>query len=151
SPETLPAGTRTELRFRYVAAYAEYVIRGNPRWELSVPVQIGYGKYYHEQIGPTGVRQRSARDRVWLLEPTIGGHYRIFRWFGLGGGVGWREAFSVKPQYSNQLAGPIFYARAKLFLGDFYKVARGRQRLFTQQGLRPEDWIRPTLDDDKAE
>ncbi len=150
SPIELPANTRTELRFRYVAAYGEYVLRGNPRWEVSVPVQVGYGKYYHEQISESGERVQSQRDRVWLLEPTIGGHYRIFRWVGIGGGLGWREAFSVKPQYANQLDGPIFYGRAKLFLGDFYKVVRGRQRLFTQKGLRRSDWARPTLDDNDA-
>ncbi len=144
-------GKPSELRFRYVAMYGEYVIRGNPRWEISTPVQIGYGKYYHEQLSPEGVRERSERDRVFLLEPTIGGHYRIFRWIGLGGGVGWREAFSVKPQYANQLDGPIFYGRVKLFLGDFYKVVRGRQRLFTQRGLRRADWQKPALDEDTAE
>ena len=149
--EVLPPGTHTELRFRYAAAYAEYVIRGNPRWEVSVPVQIGYGRYYHETVGPAGDRTRSINDRVWLLEPTIGGHYRVFRWIGLGGGVGWREAFSVKAQYANQLNGPIFYGRAKLFLGDFYKVVRGRQRLLTQRGLRRRDWTTPTLDDTEAE
>jgi hypothetical protein len=149
--DALPAGAHTELRFRYVAAYGEYVIRGNPRWEVSVPVQVGYGRYYHETFGAAGERTRSTNDRVWLLEPTIGGHYRIFRWIGLGGGVGWREAFSVKPQYANQLNGPIFYGRAKLFLGDFYKVVRGRQRLLTQRGLRRRDWATPALDDTEAD
>ena len=151
SPVALPPGVHTELRFRYVAAYAEYVLLGNPRWEVSVPVQVGYGKYYHEQVSESGTRMRSPRDRVFLFEPTIGGHYRIFRWAGLGGGVGWREALSVKPEYANQLDGPIFYGRAKLFLGDFYKVVRGRQRLFTQKGLRRRDWVKPMLDDDEAE
>ena len=151
SPVALPPGTRTELRFRYVVGYGEYVIRGNPRWEVSIPIQIGYGKYYHEQINAGGERLRSQRDHILLLEPTIGGHYRIFRWAGIGGGVGWREAFSVKPQYANQLDGPIFYGRAKLFLGDFYKVVRGRQRLFTQRGLRQRDWSNSALDNDNEE
>ncbi len=147
TPASLPRGVHAELRFRYVAAYGEYVLLGNPRWEVSVPVQVGYGKYYHEQIAESGQTLRSDRDRVFLLEPTIGGHYRIFRWAGVGGGLGWREAFSVQPQYANQLDGPIFYGRAKLFLGDFYKVVRGRQRLFTQRGLRRRDWQKPPSDD----
>lgn len=139
-------GANAELRFRYVAVYGEYVLLGNPRWEISAPVQVGYGKYYHEARSAEGQPLRSIRDRVWLLEPTIGGHYRVFRWFGLGAGVGWREAFSVKPQYGNQLDGPIFYGRVKFFLGDLYKVVRGRQRLFTQRGLRRADWGKPATD-----
>ena len=151
SPVPLPTNAHSEIRFRYVAAYGEYVIRGNPRWEISAPVQLGYGRYYHEIIGEDGVRTQTTRDRVWLLEPTIGGHYRVFRWLGAGAGVGWREAFAVQPQYGDQLDGPIFYGRAKLFLGDFVKVVRGRQRLFTQKGLRKKDWVRPTLDDNEAD
>lgn len=145
------AGSNAELRFRYVAVYGEYVLLGNPRWEISTPVQIGYGKYSHESRSAEGKSLRSLRDRIWLLEPTVGGHYRVFRWFGLGAGVGWREAFSVKPQYGNQLDGPIFYGRVKLFLGDLYKVVRGRERLFTQRGLRRADWGKPTSGANEAE
>ncbi len=147
----IPVGTPAEIRFRYAAIYGEYVIRGNPRWEISTPVQVGLGRYYHQYTDDGAVTQRTARDRVFLIEPTIGGHYRIFRWVGVGGGVGWREALSVKNQYGDELDGPIFYGRAKLFLGDFVKVVRGRQRLFTQRGLRRADWHRPVLDDTGAD
>jgi hypothetical protein len=151
SSSSLPPGARTEMRFRYVAAYGEYVFRGTPRWEISAPVQFGMGRYYHETISSANERLRTERDRVFLIEPTVGGHYRVFRWIGVGAGLGWREAFSVKPRYANQLDGPVFYGRAKLFLGDFYKVVRGRQRLFTQKGLRRQDWHQPAaLDDDDA-
>jgi hypothetical protein len=147
----VPAGVPAELRFRYIAAYGEYVIRGNPRWEISAPVQFGMGRYYQEYVGENGRRLRTSRDRVFLLEPTLGGHYRVFRWVGVGTGVGWRQAFSVKPQYSKDLNGPIAYLRAKLFLGELVKVARGRQRLFTQKGLRRADWRSAPLDDTGAE
>lgn len=149
-PTDLPREATSEIRLRYFALWGEYVLYGNPRWELSIPVQLGYGKYYHQYRVPGEPQRRTPMDRIWLLEPTIAAHYRVFRWIGVGVGVGWREAFDVKREYRNELAGPIFYVRGKLFLGDLLKVARGRQRLFTQRGLRRADWAPHHLGDDAA-
>ncbi|WP_262489852.1 hypothetical protein [Hymenobacter terrenus] len=35
-----------------------------------------------------------------------------------------------------ELNGPVFYLRAKLFLGDLLKVVKEREPPFTQEGLR---------------
>jgi hypothetical protein len=56
----------------------------------------------------------------------------------MGAGVGWRQPVFVPVSVQKELNGPVFYVRAKLFLGDLLKVVRGRQRLFTQDGLRDE-------------
>lgn len=143
-----PEGTRTELRFRYAALYGEYVVAGTPRWEISTPVQVGVGKYFQQYRSPDGMQSRSRDDRVFVVEPSVAGHYRFFRWIGLGAGLGWREVGFAGNRLPLTVDGPIFYGRVKLFLGDLYKVARGRDRLFTQRGLRRADWSKPELDDE---
>ena len=60
------------------------------------------------------------REFMCVLEPTVAAHLRIFRWGGVG--AGWRQ--------------PVFYLRAKIFLGDFIKVGKNRELLFTQEGLQ---------------
>ncbi|UYZ63532.1 hypothetical protein [Hymenobacter weizhouensis] len=139
-PAALPAATRDELRFRYVSAYGEYVLIGNPRWELSVPLQLGVGNFYSKYYLPDGSVQRSPKELIYMVEPTAMSHFRVFRWIGLGAGAGYRQMVFVNDQLEDQLSGVIFTGRVKLFLGDLYKVVRGRQRLFSQRGLRREDW-----------
>ncbi|WBO82879.1 hypothetical protein [Hymenobacter yonginensis] len=139
-PSELPAATRSELRLRYVAAYGEYVVLGNPRWEIATQLQLGVGRTYARYALPDGTVIRSPRKIIWLAEPSLSGQMRVYRWLALGTGLGWRQPVFVNKFTERELNGPVFYGRVKLSLGDLYKVARGRQRLFTQQGLRRADW-----------
>jgi hypothetical protein len=139
-PNELPATTTAELRLRYVAGYGEYVVLGNPRWEIATQLQLGVGKTYARYTLPDGSGIRSPKRVIWLVEPSLAAQMRIFRWMGLGTGLGWRQPFLVNSLTQRELNGPVFYGRVKLSLGDLYKVMRGRQRLFTQHGLRRADW-----------
>ena len=139
-PPDLPPNTRDELRFRYLVGYGEYVLIGNPRWEVSAPIQVGVGKFYSRYQLPDGGVRRSAKDQIYILEPSIASHYRLFQWLGLGAGAGYRQMLFINDKLEDELSGAIFYGRVKLFLGDLYKIARGRQKLFSQDGLRSEDW-----------
>ncbi|TGE15795.1 hypothetical protein [Hymenobacter elongatus] len=138
-PPGFPAGTTAELRFRYVAVYAEYLFVRSNRWELSVPVQLGAGRFFTSFEMPDGKRSKDAKETVWLLEPSVSGHFRVFPWFGLGAGAGWRETIFVNNALDEALDGPIFYGRVKLFLGDLYKTARFKRKLFSQQHFRYEE------------
>ncbi|OON68499.1 hypothetical protein [Hymenobacter sp. CRA2] len=139
-PVFVPPGAEDKVRFRYAALYGEYVLIGNPRWELSTPVQAGVGRYYTRYQYPDGTVYHSPRRTIWLIEPTVGGHMRVFRWVGIGGGVGYRQALLTADKLEDDISGVIFYGRVKLFLGDLYKVVRGRERLFSQRGLHRRDW-----------
>ncbi|MCA8831103.1 hypothetical protein [Hymenobacter pini] len=137
-PVEFPAGTHDEVRFRYLAAYGEYVFIGNRRWELSAPLQMGAGSYYTKYYFPDGGVLRTNKQVLYLVEPSVAAHFRVFRWIGVGAGTGYRQVFASGKQPEDQISGYIFFGRAKLFLGDFLKVVRGHERLFSQQGLREE-------------
>lgn len=139
-PSELPAATTTELRLRYVAAYGEYVLLGNPRWEIAGQLQLGVGKTYARYYLPEGTMVRSPKKVIWLVEPAVAAQMRVYRWLALGTGLGWRQPMFINSFTQRELNGPIFYGRVKLSLGDIYKIARGRQRLFTQEGLRRDEW-----------
>lgn len=129
---------RADLRFRYLALYGEYVLLETRRWELSVPLQAGLGSAYVEYVSPDGSTQQTPHDFMGVVEPSVNAQMRIFRWAGLGGGAGWRAPVFVARAVRTELSGPIFFLRGKLFLNDFAAVVRGRERLFTQKGLRSE-------------
>nr|AGU11757.1 hypothetical protein [uncultured organism] len=134
-PMMFPAATRTELRFRYVVAYGEYVLIGTPRWELSTPTQFGFGRVLGRYYFPNGSREQSPIDHIWLIEPSLVGHMRIFRWVGVGAGAGYRQMLFLNGSQERELSGFILIGRVKLFLGDLYKIAQGRERLLSQKGL----------------
>ncbi|WP_157530883.1 hypothetical protein [Hymenobacter norwichensis] len=139
-PTELPAATAAELRLRYVAGFGEYVVLGNPRWELTNQLQLGVGKTYAHYDLPDGSVIRSPKRVIWLVEPSIAAQMRVYRWLALGSGLGWRQPVFVNSLTQRELNGPVFYGRVKVSLGDLYKIARGRERVFSQRGLRRSEW-----------
>jgi hypothetical protein len=137
-PDNAALDANAEIRFRYLAGYAEYVLFENRRWELSSNLQLGLGSAYVLYETDEGDFDKTPRDFMGVLEPTLAAHLRIFRWGGLGAGAGWRQPVFVPVSVQKELNGPVFYLRAKIFLGDFIKVVKNREPLFTQDGLRAD-------------
>ncbi|WP_426060206.1 hypothetical protein [Hymenobacter sp. B1770] len=137
-PDNAAEDAPAELRFRYLAGYGEYVLLENRRWELGTQLQLGLGSARVAYTTEQGNFNRTPREFMGVVEPSLTGHVRVFRWAGMGAGVGWRQPVFVPISVQKELNGPVFYVRAKLFLGDLLKVVRGKQRLFTQEGLRDE-------------
>lgn len=131
-PPNLPIGTVEQLRFRYVTAYGEYVLIGTPRWELSTPTQIGFGTVFASYHLPGGEHKKSPIDHIWMVEPSLVGHMRVFRWIGVGAGAGYRQMLFLNSSAERELSGLILIGRVKLFLGDLYKIVHGRERLLSQ-------------------
>ncbi|MFD1470637.1 hypothetical protein ACFQ48_20595 [Hymenobacter caeli] len=137
-PDDIDDDARADLRFRYLALYGEYVLLETRRWELSVPLQAGLGNAYVEYVSPGGSVQETPHDFMGIVEPSVNAQMRVFRWGGLGAGAGWRAPVFVDRAVRKEISGPIFYLRGKLFLNDLVAVVRGRERLFSQKGLRAE-------------
>ena len=135
-PFGLDDATRADLRFRYLAGYAEYVLLANRRWELSAPLLLGLGSAWVQYDLPTGSGAETPHDFMGVAEPSLAAQFKVFRWGGVGAGAGWRQPFFVPGTVQRELNGPVFYVRAKLFLSDLIKTVQFHQRFFSQDGLR---------------
>ncbi|MDO7853814.1 hypothetical protein [Hymenobacter convexus] len=137
-PDKAAEDADAELRFRYLAAYAGYVLLENNRWELSANLQLGMGSAYvsYKDIG--GEFDKTPREFMGVAEPAMAAQYRVFRWGGFGTGAGWRQPFFVPKSVQKELNGPVFYLRANLFLGELFKVVKDREPLFTQANMQAD-------------
>lgn len=127
-----------QLRFRYLAAYAGYVLLETPRWEISTNLQLGLGSVRVRYEATGGDFDLTPRQFLGVVEPSLAAQLRVFRWSGVGTGVGWRQPVFVPVAIQKELNGPVFYLRANLFVGELLKVVREKSPLFTQEGLRRE-------------
>jgi hypothetical protein len=135
-PNNAAVEADAELRFRYVALYSEYIILQNVRWSLSGNLQTGLGSVYVHYLTETGNYDKTRSDFLGIVEPSAAAQMRLFHWAALGAGAGWRQPVLVAKSIRHELGGPVFYVRANLLLGPLFKVIKGRERLFTQKGLR---------------
>ncbi|MBO2008127.1 hypothetical protein [Hymenobacter negativus] len=135
-PDNAAEDADAELRFRYLAAYAGYVLLENRRWELSANMQLGLGSVYVLYEADDGDLDKTPREFLGVVEPAMAAQYRIFRWGGVGTGAGWRQPVFIPKGIQKELNGPVFYLRANLFLGELIKVFKEKEPLFTQTNMR---------------
>ena len=137
-PDNAAEDAAAELRFRYLAAYAGYVLLETPRWELSTTLQLGLGSVYVLYENDDGDLDKTPHDFLGVVEPAVAAQFRVFHWAGIGTGVGWRQPVFVPVAIQKELNGPVFYLRANLFLGELLRVMKRNEPLFSQAGLRRE-------------
>ena len=137
-PENAAEDADAELRFRYLAVYAGYALLETKRWELSANLQLGTGSAYVRYQNAAGDLDKTPRDFLGVVEPAMAAQLRVFRWAGVGTGLGWRQPVFVPAAIQKELNGPVFYLRGNVFLGELIKVMKDKEPLFTQSNMRPD-------------
>ena len=87
-PENAAEDADAELRFRYLAVYAGYALLGTKRWELSANLQLGTGSAYVRYQNAAGDLDKTPRGFLGVVEPAMAAQLRVFRWAGVGTGLG---------------------------------------------------------------
>lgn len=107
----------SELKFEVATPYIEYVFYQDQKWELSIPVQMGFGYSYFKNIEEDGP-YRFNRKFVISYEPAITFQYRIFSYFGIGAGVGYRWMLRPNSDIDEQFTSPVYLFKAKVYFQD---------------------------------
>jgi hypothetical protein len=128
-PELVPAF----LKLRYFCYFADYVYYKKKHWELSLPVQIGFGqsKYEYKWEGRT---HAESEEFVFLYEPAIAVNYHVFRWLGLGAEVGYRFISINNKFVGNNFNSPIYDLKLMIFWGEVVKAIFPESRLSKKLG-----------------
>lgn len=117
----LPDTTRGELKLNYLAYYAEQVFYRKNNWEFAVQFQFGIGnsryKYFYE-----GRKIIKDKRLVLIYEPAISGHYKIFKWLGVGGDVGFRLMLKNNQAIKENFNSPTYALRVIVWFPELYKV-----------------------------
>jgi hypothetical protein len=128
-----PAGStvplEARLRFGYFAGFAEYILHHSERWEVSVPLQAGMGTLFYEFFDSDGKPHRVDRQGIFLVEPSVSGHYKLFYWIGVGAGAGYRQIINPEIKLAHDLNAPIYYLKIKLFIGELIKQQSAKCQL----------------------
>lgn len=110
------------LRFTYGTVFFEYVIYEDFKWEAVASFPFGRGTGTIDTISTVNhvLGQLRAGD-VNVIAPSVGGHYKLFYWLGVGSGVGYRFVIAPNQNVRQSLSAPFYVIKVKLFLGGIYK------------------------------
>ncbi len=108
------------LKMGYVSYYAEYVFFKNKRWEFSIPIQLGIGNTHFEyHYGDH--KFKNNWSVIINYEASVNGQYKIFKWVGIGAGLGYQLMLKDNPHIDENFNTPIYVIKLKIFIGDIYK------------------------------
>ncbi len=116
----------TRVRLGLVTPYFSYAFYQRGPWEVSIPVQVGIGGgslVYDDLQGKT---QKLKRAFVVTYEPAMTVQYRFLKYLAVGGGLGYRLAFT-NASLDESLNAPVYIIGVRVFFGDLYRDLRGEE------------------------
>ena len=123
SKSTLYKGTLRETTYdtrvsiHYLSVIAEYSVLKSRRWNIYMPFQIGIGRAKKEFSDSLSV-VISQKSTIFPVELSFTGNYRIWKFIGLSGGLGYRRAFSGNIIKDEDFNGIIYTLGVKIWFGD---------------------------------
>lgn len=105
---------QSSLEFGYLSWKFEYIFFSKKRWQFSVPLYMGIGSASFSDLEET-------EGGVLLSELSLQGHFKIFPWLGLGGGIGYRYLWIRDTNIDDNLNGLVYMTYIKFFAGVIYK------------------------------
>ncbi len=118
-----PADTvKAQLNMGYVPLCFEYIFYDHNRWQFGIPIHLGFGGTYFSYFDKAGNTKRIKGQNVMLTDVVISGQYKVFRWVGIGAGVGFRKMLVDNPAIQRNFNSPLYNIRLKIFLGEIYRT-----------------------------
>ncbi|MFT4525399.1 MAG: hypothetical protein ACI9FU_000886 [Granulosicoccus sp.] len=130
----------------YFTTFMEFVPISNFRWELSIPLSLGYGfaNIGHRHVGETEYKIVQGKQG-FLLHTGVSAHYRIFSWLGVGMGLGYRQVLTPDTLVNQAVSGVFASFKLKIFLGDLYflifkpDIIKGEKMAWKDQRRRKKE------------
>lgn len=109
------------LHLKYLAYYFEYIFYNSPRWEFSVPFQLGVGDSYYQYVHREE-KNIISRRKVVIYESGISFHYKIFKWLGAGADVGVRLMVKNNKDIHERLNSPTYAFKILVWYDELFKA-----------------------------
>jgi len=114
-----------KLSLSYMTFSAEYTFYDSKRWQITMPVTLGIGSSYFnyfEYVKGDYQTKKLDEGTVVIFGPTGVATYRILRWVGVSGGIGFRYVLVNNSKVKESFNSPIYLFRIRIFLGEIYKT-----------------------------
>lgn len=114
--ESLPAS----LKLYYFSTYVEYTFYLTKHWDLSMPLQIGFGQTYY-QYKLFGETKKVDKNINFIYEPCVSVEYKYWKWIGIGIDVGYRIMLTKDKKINQNFNGPTYAPKLMIYYNEIYK------------------------------
>jgi hypothetical protein len=127
-----------KLSLQYFCLYMNYIYHESKRWEFSVPIQMGVGWLgYNYQYRGKIVNENEGL--CFLYEPEVNVKFKIFRWLGVEGDVGYRLLFKNNRFIKNTFNSPLLSVGAFIVWNEVFLMTFPKSK-WVQKKFGPSEW-----------
>ena len=124
------------LDFGYLAFFWEQIWFKNKKWEISTPMQTGFGSSQISYTDPVdSVKVEAQKGGIMIIEPTAYAEYQALNWLAVGIGTGFRVALVNNDLLDENLNSPIYALRVKVQFG---QIVRGIKKKKADRNSKKE-------------
>lgn len=116
---------KAQLFVRYFPVMAEYIHYNEGNWQISTPLQVGYGQSYFQYFDKNDNKRRIYKKGVVATQLGVNAQYKVLRWVGLTAGVGYRVMLINNKEIDAKMNSPIFAVGIKIYLSEVVKSIKG--------------------------
>lgn len=107
---------KKNLKMRYVSLSASYTFYQKNKWLVSIPINIGIGKSFYQDAE----KNKHLNNLIVLYEPVMLVEYKLLKYFGVAGGIGFRLMLKNNKQINKSFSSPIYVARIRIYYSKIY-------------------------------
>lgn len=118
------AGTDTvaaKLNYGMVSIYSNIVVARHKKWEFTVPFELGIGGTSYTYNNNAGQPIEFAKGGIVTIEPMFNAEYKVFRWLGLGAGLGLRLVPIGNRLMKENFNSLLWDANLSIYFGEIYR------------------------------
>ena len=116
---------KAQLFVRYFPVMAEYIHYNEGNWQISTPLQVGYGQSYFQYFDKNDNKRRIYKKGLVATQLGVNAQYKVLRWVGLTAGVGYRVMLINNKEIDAKMNSPIFAVGIKIYLSEVVKSIKG--------------------------
>ena len=125
-----PTATDTLFfNFNYLSVFYDYVWLRTKRWELTSPIHLGSGNIELSYRDTARTNQRYLSTSALMVGFGGSAQFKVFRWFALGTGAGYRQMLTRDENIGKSLNAPYYQFQIKILIGELYRMAFRRNEI----------------------
>ncbi|MFP5471185.1 MAG: hypothetical protein ACLGGV_06285 [Bacteroidia bacterium] len=116
------------FNFDYTTFFYERIWYKTKRWELTTPLHFGIGSLKLDYLTDTiPQRKNIVKGAAFTTELSFVAQYKVFRWFAIGTGVGYRWFLVKDKRTKDALNAPVYIIQFKVLVGELFRMATKKE------------------------
>lgn len=111
-----------KLNYGLLSLYANIVVARVKKWEFTMPIEVGFGASSYSYTSALGKRKEYAKGGMFTFEPMFMAEYKVFKWLGVGGGLGLRLIPINNRLMKENFNSLLWDANVSIYFGEIYKA-----------------------------